>query len=88
MVLMEALNHQKKKINISFTKANKKLCLSLHIMLIIVIFLLIEKKSLFRTDNKNVKFPTQFCLGSVSDGFSNVESNPLMHNFPKWSGTL
>ena len=35
-----------KKINISFTKANKKLCLSLHIMLIIVIFLLIEKKSL------------------------------------------
>ena len=46
MVLMEALNHQKKKISINFTKANKKFCLSLHIMLIIVICLLMVKKSL------------------------------------------
>ena len=42
----------------------------------------------FKTDNKNFKFPNQFCLGSASDGFSNTESNPLMHNFPKWSDTL
>ena len=46
MVLMEALNHQKKKFSINFTKANKKFCLSLHIMLIIVICLLMVKKSL------------------------------------------
>ena len=36
----------KKKFSINFTKANKKFCLSLHIMLIIVICLLMVKKSL------------------------------------------
>ena len=35
-----------KKFSINFTKANKKFCFSLHIMLIIVICLLMVKKSL------------------------------------------
>ena len=26
--------------------------------------------SKFKTGNKNVNFPTQFCLGSISNGFS------------------
>ena len=35
-----------KNFNINFTKANTKFCLSLHITLIILICLLMEKKSL------------------------------------------
>ena len=35
-------------------------------MLIAIIFLLIEKVFKFKADNKNVNFPTQFCLGSIS----------------------
>ena len=36
----------------------------------------------FNADNKNVTFPTQFCLGSISNGFSNIESRqvPLNQN--------
>ena len=40
----------------------------------------------FKADNKNVNFPYQFCLGSISNGFSNTESrevslNGNMYNF-------
>ena len=34
----------------------------------------------FKTDNKNVNFPTQFCLGSISNGFSNTESREVSLN--------
>ena len=34
--------------------------------MIILICLLTEKKSMFKADNKNVNFPTQFCLGRIS----------------------
>ena len=34
----------------------------------------------FKTDNKNVKLPTQFCLGSISNGFSNTESREVSVN--------
>ena len=50
------------------------------IMLIIVISLLMEKILKFKADNKNVNFPTQFCLGSISDGFSNNESREVFLN--------
>ena len=49
-------------------------------MLIIVISLLMEKILKFKADNKNVNFPTQFCLGSISDGFSNNESREVFLN--------
>ena len=47
-------------------------------MLIIVIYLLMEKKYL--AENKNVNFPTQFCLGSISNGFSAHESREVSSN--------
>ena len=28
----------------------------------------------FKADNENVNFPIQFCLGSISNGFSATES--------------
>ena len=34
----------------------------------------------FKTDNKNVNFPTQFCLGSLSNGFSATESREVSLN--------
>ena len=45
------------KFSISFSKAKTKFCLSLH-------YLFDNGKQIFKseTDNKNVNFPTQFCL--------------------------
>ena len=39
-------------------------------------YLLVNGKEFFefKADNKNVNFPTQFCLGSVSNRFSATES--------------
>ena len=34
----------------------------------------------FKADNKNVNFPTQFCLGSISNGFSASESTEASLN--------
>ena len=34
----------------------------------------------FKADNKNVNFPTQFCLGSISDGFSATQSREVCLN--------
>ena len=33
-----------------------------------------------KADNKNVNFPTQFCLGSISNGFSATESREVSLN--------
>ena len=34
----------------------------------------------FKANNKNVNFPTQFCLGSTSNGFTAVESREVSLN--------
>ena len=34
----------------------------------------------FKADNKNVNFPTQFCLESISNGFSNTGSREVSVN--------
>ena len=34
----------------------------------------------FKADNKNLNFPTQFCLGSISNGFSATESRKVSLN--------
>ena len=34
----------------------------------------------FKTDNKNVNFPTQFCLGIISNRFSATESKEVTLN--------
>ena len=40
-----------------------------------------EKKSFkFKADNESVNFSTRFCLGSISDGFSNTESREVSLN--------
>ena len=50
-------------------------------MLTIVICLLMEKKSLnYKSHNKNINFPTKFCLQSISNGFTNAESREVSLN--------
>ena len=34
----------------------------------------------FKSSNKNVNFPTQFCLGSISNGFSAIEAREVSLN--------
>ena len=34
----------------------------------------------YKADNKNVNFPTQFCLGSISNGLSATESRDVSLN--------
>ena len=31
----------------------------------------------FKADNKNVNFPTQFCVGNISNGFSATEAREV-----------
>ena len=70
-----------KKFRINFTKANTKFCLSLY-------YngdnsnLFVNGKEIykFKADNKNINFPTQFCLGSISNGFSNTEFTEVYLN--------
>ena len=51
-----------KKFSISFTKTNTKFCLSLHYNGG-KSYLFVDGKNIikFKTDNKNVTFPTRFC---------------------------
>ena len=66
------------KFSIDFTKVNTKSCLSLHYngdnSYLFVNGIEIFK---FKADKKNVNFPTRFCLGSISDEFSNTESREV-----------
>ena len=64
--LMEDLVHQRKKSSINFSKTNTKCYLSLHYKQLFVYQW--QKIFRFKTGNKNVNFPTHFCLGSISNG--------------------
>ena len=59
-----------KKFSINFRKANTNIFLSLHHNADDS-YLFVNGKEIFKfkADNKNVNFPTQFCLGSISNGF-------------------
>ena len=69
------------KFSINFSKANRKYYLSLHYNGVNS-YLFVNRKEIFefQANNKNVNFPTQFCLGSMSYGFSAVESREVFLN--------
>ena len=55
--------------SINFNKANTKICLSLHYNdCNSNLFSNGKEIFKFKSDNKNINFPTQFCLGSISNG--------------------
>ena len=71
----------KKRFSIDFSKANTKLCLSFHYNADNS-YLFVNGKEIFKfkTENKNVNFPTQFCHGSISNIFSATRELSLNGN--------
>ena len=67
-----------KKFSINVSKAKPKFCLSLHYKHDNS-YLFVNGKEIykFKADRKNVNFPTQFCLGSISNGFGAAESREV-----------
>ena len=76
--LMEALDYQKRSLNLISVKLIAKFYLSLRYNGINS-YLFVNGKEIFKfsSDNKNVNFSTQFCLGSISSGFSTLESREV-----------
>ena len=70
-----------RKFSINFSKANTNIFLSLHYN-VDNSYLFVNGKEIFKftADNKNVNFPSQFCLGSISNGFSATESREVSLN--------
>ena len=68
-----------KKFSIDFSKANTKLCLSLHYNGDNSYLSVNGKETYkFKADNKNVDFPTQLCLGSISNKFGAIDSREVV----------
>ena len=42
-------------------------------------YLFVNEKEIyqFKADNKNIKFPTQFCLGIISNGCAHIDSRDI-----------
>ena len=82
MASMEAFGWQEKKFSINFSKASAKLCMSLHYNDGNG-YLFVNGKEIFRfkAGNKNVNFPTQFSLGSISKGVSTTEFKEVSLNW-------
>ena len=69
-----------KRFSINFTKANAKFRLCLHYNADSS-YLFVNWKKIFKFKaNNDVNFPTQFCLGSISNGFSAAEPRELSSN--------
>ena len=67
---MGVLIHQGKSLLLILVNKTQNLSWVCIIMLVIVIFFVNGKGIFkFKADNENVKFITQFCLGSIFNGF-------------------
>ena len=67
---MKDLVHQGKKLVIIFVKQRQNFVSVCFIMLMIAIVCKGKKISKFKGDDKNINFPTRFCLGFISNGFN------------------
>ena len=76
---MEALVDHKKKIDINFSKEKTKFCLSLHYNADSS-YLLVNGNEIcrFKAKNGSVNFPSQFCLGGISNKFRYTEAEEEM----------
>ena len=78
--LTEVLVHQKKKLDISFSKATTKFCFSLHYNVDNSHFFVNGKKYLnLKLTRKMLPFQLS-CLGSISNRFSALESGEVSLN--------
>ena len=70
-----------KTFSINFSEASTKYCLSLHYNADNSYQFVSEKEIFkFKADNNNVNFQAQFCVGSISIGFSATESIEVSSN--------
>ena len=78
---MKALDHQKRKFSINFTKANTERYLSLHYNADNT-YLFVNGKEIFKfkAHYKCFSFPTQFSLRNISNECSNTESREVFLN--------
>ena len=65
-------------VDISFSKGKGKCCLSLHYNSDNS-YLFVNGKEVykFKASNKNDKFPSQFCIGSIFNKFNDVDSKEV-----------
>ena len=71
----------REKISVDFSKVNTEFCLSLHYNADNSnLFVNGREIFNFKADNNNFNFSTQFCLGSISNGFSATESRKVSLN--------
>ena len=75
LIPMEALVQQRKSLSLVLVRQKQNFTSVYITFMIIVICLLTKKKSVFKADNNNVIFPTQFCLGSISNKLYKSESD-------------
>ena len=74
----ERFDSPEKTFSINFSKGNTRFCLSLYYDADnSYLFVKGKEHFKFKADNKNVNFPTQFCLGSISNWFSTMESREV-----------
>ena len=77
----ERFGSAEKKFSINFSKANTKFCLSLHHNSNNSYFVVNGKAIFkFKGGNKNVDLTTQFCLGSICNGFSAADPREILLN--------
>ena len=71
-----------KNFSIKFSKVNTNFCLSLQVYNADNSYLFVNGKEIFKfkANSKNVNFPSQFCLGSISNGFSAAEFREVSLN--------
>ena len=67
-----------KKFSIKYSEVNTKFCLSLHYNGENS-YLFVNGKEIFkfRSDSKNINFPTQLCLGSISNELRAIDSREI-----------
>ena len=76
--IKERFGSSEKRFSINFSTANTKFCLSFHYNSDNSYLFVYEQEIFkFKTNNKNVNFQTQFCLGSISNGFHAIESREV-----------
>ena len=77
---MGPLDHQKNILVLILVKLTQNFNRGCIIMLIIVISVNGKEIFKFKAHKKNFNFPTWFCLGSISNGFSSTESRDVSLN--------
>ena len=73
---MAVLALQKKSLVLTLEKQTQNFS-SVHIIMVIIVICLLMEKKLFKADNKNVNFQTQFCLESKSNKFGAIDSREV-----------